>query len=185
MPQKRTNREYVLGGLFALLAAFPLVADTQGIALLEGSVTQDVIDRAFEDRQDQSSVRRLRWSVIRDCAKREVNGEPNVCPDPNDFDALKTYWLPKDGETATIEETIAATLQDLDEFERNVLRRAARVGQCPKDLDGMVSGFQALCEQTIGAGDERIDQLEEATRRLQQRTRREEALPSQHYRLKQ
>lgn len=182
--QKRTNREYVLGGLFALLAAFPLVADTQDPAVLRGAVSQEAIDRAFADRDDQSALRRLRWSVLRDCAQREALGEENVCPDPNDFDALNTYWLPAEDEAATVEETIEATLEDLGDYERHVLRRAERVGQCPGDLDGILSGFQALCERTIGDGDGRIDQLLEATRRLERRTHREEGVPSQHYRLK-
>lgn len=165
MFKKRTNREYVLGGLFALMAAFPLVTASDLDVPLEGRVTSDALHRAFDDRDNQSQMRRMRWSILRDCAQREELGEENACPDMNDVDALNRYWLPAEEETATIEETIAATLDDLGNYERNILRRAERNGQCPRDLDGILSGFQALCEQQIADGSERIDQIQEAVNR--------------------
>jgi len=163
--RRRTNREYVLGGLFALTALFPIATGTFDGGTAEGNVSQEAIERAFEDREHNAQLRRMRWSVIRDCAQREAAGEENVCPDPNDYDALRTYWLPKEEDIATIEETIAATLEDLGNYERNILRRAERNGQCPTDLDGILSGFQALCEQSVADGSERTDQIQEAVNR--------------------
>lgn len=178
--QQQSSRTYVLGGLFALLAAFPLVTEMSVSDVpLHGSASAEAIERAFEDRGTQLQLRRLRWSILNDCAQREAAGEENVCPDVNDYDALKRYWLPVDHDSAdTIGETITATLEQLSGLQTHILRRAARVGQCPENLDGMLSGFQALCEATIGQGDQRINQLEEATERM--RTQ-----PSLHYRLKE
>lgn len=162
---RRTKREYVLGGLFALAALFPVATGTFDGGAIEGNVSRDAIERAFDDRERQSQLRRMRWSVLRDCAQREAAGEENVCPDMNDDAALRMYWLPKEGETATVGETIAATLDDLGNYERGILRRAMRNGQCPRDLDGILSGFQALCEQQIADGHPRIDQIQEAVNR--------------------
>lgn len=163
--RRRSNREFVLGGLFALLALFPIATGTFDGGTLEGRVTGNAIERAFDDRGRQSQLRRLRWSVLRDCAQREAAGEENACPDMNDDEALRTYWLPKDGETATIDETIAATLDQLGNVERSLLRRAKRIGSCPPDLDGILSGFQALCERQVAEGTPRLDQIQEAVNR--------------------
>lgn len=179
MASKRTHREYFLAGLFALLALFPLVTDSRAEGALEGSATGDAIERAFTDRAHQSARRRLRWSILRDCGQSAAE----TCPDVNDADALKNYWLPVEHSAAdtdedSVAETIALTLEDLSGNERHILRRAMRIGQCLPHLDGVRSGFQALCEQTIGTTDVRLDQLEEATARMQGDA------PSQHYRLK-
>lgn len=174
--QKYSTRTYVLGGLFALLAAFPLVTTTALDVPLTGSVTGDTVDRAVHDRGTQSAQRRLRWSVLKDCAQREARGEVNACPDINDSDALIRYWVPAQNDGGMAAAAFSASLEDLREYERHMLRRAVRVGQCPADLDSFVVGFQALCEATV-SDDDRLDHVREATEALT-------TVPSQHYRLK-
>lgn len=165
MNRAPTNREYLLGGLFALLAAFPIVTATDLSVPLHGSVAQEAIERAFRDRDDQSILRRMRWSILRDCAQREALGEKDACPDMNDVDALLDYWTPAVREAAPAEEAISASMDDLGEYERNVLRRAKRVGQCLTGLDDLVPGFQELCESEIAKGSARIDAIKEAADR--------------------
>lgn len=163
MKRQPTNREYVLGGLFALLAMFPMVTSVEMPTNLEGSVTQESLTRAFKDRESESTMRRMRWSVMRDCTKREANGEEGVCPDINDADAMIRYWTPVE-HPATVQEddAILASMSDLGDFEKHVLRRAQRVGQCPSGLDEFTPGFQALCEQTAAQRSERRDVIKEA-----------------------
>ncbi len=180
MQHKFSQREYVLGGLFALMAMFPIVTPTSFDVPLEGNVTAEAIRNAYEDREDQSALRRLRWSILRDCAQREAAGEENACPDPNDYDALKMYWLPTEEMKDAAEEVVTATLEQLSGYQKNVLRRAQRNGQCPSRLDELLSGFQALCEQTIEAGSYRVDQIKAATERMQRRMDARENPPTRH-----
>jgi hypothetical protein len=172
LQQRRyTNREYVLAGAFALLALFPIATGTLSGAAFGGSVAGTDIARAYDDREHQTKLKRLRWSVLRDCAQREAAGEENVCPDPNDYGALRTYWLPKEGETATIDETIDLTVKDLGRDEQAILRRASRTGSCPADLDGVRSGFQKLCESMV-KGSPRADAIEDAIKGVMERSYR-------------
>ena len=162
MKRQPTTREYVLGGLFALMAVFPMVTGTALDVPLEGRVTQDSIERAFKDRANESTMRRMRWSIMRDCAQREAMGEENVCPDVNDEGAMQRYWLPAEHEAAPAEDIVKASLEQLGDYEKHILRRAVRVGQCPPTLDGILRGFQALCEDEVSKGTERRDILKEA-----------------------
>ncbi len=186
MKRSYSNREYVLGGLFALMALFPFVTPgTQ--SSLDGMVSQDTIERAFSDRAHESTRRRLRWSVLRDCAQRETAGEENVCPDMNDFNALRTYWvtLPEPAvEDGSGDTTLTLTVDELGSHERHILRRARRNGQCPADLDEVTEGLAALCEHEIGTGDTRLDLLEESVRAILKAPRAKDG-PSTHYRLMQ
>jgi hypothetical protein len=166
MKRQFTTREYVLGGIFSLLAAFPLVTSTSFAVPLEGNVTGDAVRRAFDDRADQSKLRRMRWSVMRDCAQREAAGETDVCPDVNDVDALVDYWTPAVREAAPADEAIAASIGDLGDADLHLLRRARRTGACPDGLDALVPGFQALCEKTVEDSPVRADAINEAARRL-------------------
>lgn len=182
MTRHRSPREYLLGGAFALLALFPVVTGT-GQVPVTASVFGEAGDIAIEDREHASMLRRMRRDILRDCSIREGEGEENVCPDVNDYDALKRYWFPTEHSAASAANTAMATLEELTGYQRNVMRRAMRVGQCPPNMDDMVSGFQALCEHVIGQGDTRLDQLVEATRRYIRHPRGQDA-PSQDFRLK-
>ena len=163
MKRQPTTREYVLGGLFALMAVFPMVTGTALDVPLEGRVTQDSIVRAFKDRANESTMRRMRWSIMRDCAQREAMGEENVCPDVNDEGAMQRYWLPtEENEAAPAEEIVKASVDQLGNYEKHILRRAVRVGQCPPTLDGILRGFQALCDEEVSKGTERRDIIKEA-----------------------
>jgi hypothetical protein len=166
MKRPFTTREYVLGGVFSLLAAFPLVTSTTLSAPLAGNVTGDAIERAFDDRAAQSQLRRMRWSVLRDCAQREAAGEEGVCPDVNDADALMDYWTPAVREAAPAAPAIEASMKDLGHVENGILRRARRIGACPSNLDQLVPGFQALCDRTVAESDLHADAITEAARRL-------------------
>lgn len=166
-----TKREQVLAGFFALAALFPIATGTFDGAALAGRVSQGEIERAFDDKDEQSRLRRMRWSIIRDCAQREAAGDADSCPDPNDYDALRTYWFPKAGDAKTVEETIELTVNDLGHDERAILRRVSRTGFCPADLDAVRSGFQALCDKEV-RGSPRADAIEEATRRVMERSDR-------------
>lgn len=162
MKRQPTNREYVLGGLFALLAMFPMVTSVE-LTHLEGSAAnRDTIERAFKDRENESTMRRMRWSIMRDCAQRETKGEKDVCPDINDEGAMQRYWLPVEEQAAAAEEVITASMDDLGNYERNILRRARRNGQCPEGLDELLPGFQSLCGDAVAEGSERIDAIKEA-----------------------
>ncbi len=163
MNRKPTNREYLLGGLFALLAAFPMVTSVE-LSSLEGSaVNRDSIERAFKDRKNESTMRRMRWSVMRDCAQREALGEVNVCPDINDEGAMQQYWLLVDHDAGEEEkEVVKASMDDLGNYEKHILRRARRNGQCPPELDGILIGFQALCDSVVAEGTDRLDVIKEA-----------------------
>lgn len=162
MQRQPTNREYVLGGLFALMAMFPMVSDVGMPTALEGRVTQDTIERAFNDRKDGSTMRRMRWSVMKDCAQREAKGEENVCPDINDEGAMQRYWLPVEEQAHEAADVIKASMDDLGNYEKSILRRARRNGQCPQALDELLPGFQALCDDTVAEGTDRIDAIKEA-----------------------
>jgi hypothetical protein len=166
MKHTYTTREYVLAGAFALLAAFPIVSESTFDIPLEGNVTRDAVERAFKDRATQSQLRRMRWSVMRDCAQREARGEANACPDINDADQLVDYWTPAVYEAAPAEEAIAASMSDLGRTEEGILRRARRIGACPANLDNLVPGFQALCDRTVAEGEIQADAINEAARRL-------------------
>lgn len=180
MHYKFSQREYVLGGLFALMAMFPIVTPTSFDVPLEGNVTAEAIRNAYEDREDQSKLRRLRWSILRDCAQREAAGETNACPDPNDYDALKTYWLPVEEMKDAADEVVSATLEQLSGYQKSVLRRAERNGQCPRDLDFLLPGFQALCEQAVKEGNNRVDLIKAAAERMQRRMDQLENPPTRH-----
>ena len=162
MKRTPTNREYVLGGLFALTAMFPMVTDLGMPTALEGRVTQEAIERAFKDRENESTMRRMRWSVMKDCAQREANGEENVCPDINDEGAMQRYWLPVEEQAHEAADVIKASMDDLGDYEKNILRRSRRNGQCPEALDDLLPGFQALCDETVAEGSDRIDAIKEA-----------------------
>jgi len=159
MKRQPTNREYVLGGLLALMAAFPLVTDVSMSTPLSANATQDSIERAFDDRADRVMQRRLRWSVLRDCAQREEMGEENACPDINDEKALEQYWLPAEAEPVIAEEAITASMDELNGYQRSIVRRARRNGQCPQGLDELLVGLQALCEHEVADGADRINAI--------------------------
>lgn len=165
MQHKFTTREYVLAGAFALMAAFPLVTDASLDVPLAGSVTGDAVRRAYHDRAAQSQLRRMRWSVLKDCAQREAAGEEGACPDVNDVRALYDYWTPAVHEAAP-EEAITASMEDLGDFEKGVLRKAGRIGACPANLDALVPGFQELCERTVDKHGRDADAINEAARDL-------------------
>ncbi len=187
MKRQPTNREYVLGGLFALMAMFPMVTSVELGSGLQGRVTQDTIERAFKDRKNESTMRRMRWSVMRDCAQREALGETNVCPDINDEGAMQRYWLLTDHDAAEEEEEspTKASMDDLGAHEKSILRRARRNGQCPPELDGILAGFQGLCDSVVAEGTDRIDAIKEAADRWVGAPRVPKS-PSEHYlRLKQ
>ncbi len=163
MRRKYSNRECVLGGLFALLAAFPLVTSSDLDVPLAGSVSQETINRAYDDQASQSVLRRMRWTILRDCAQREALGEANVCPDMNDTEALRNYWnAPAEEEEISANEAIGASIEDLGSYETHILRRARRNGQCPEGLDALVPGFQELCDRTVAEGTPRRDAIQEA-----------------------
>ena len=179
MKRQPTNREYVLGGLFALMATFPMVTDVGMPSSLEGRVTPDAVERAFHDRKDESTMRRMRWSVMKDCAQREAKGEENVCPDINDEGAMQRYWLPVEEQSAEAEEVIAASMEDLGDYQRNILRRARRNGSCPEALDELLPGFQALCDEAVADGSERQNAIKEAAKQWLGAPRAKG--PSDHY----
>lgn len=161
-----TNREYVLGGLFALLAMFPMVTSVELGSLQGSAVTQEALVRAFKDRENEPTMRRMRWSVMRDCAQREALGEANVCPDINDEGAMQQYWiLTSEHEAAETDEVVKASMDDLGTYEKHILRRARRNGQCPEELDSILVGFQALCDSVVAEGTDRLDVIKEAADR--------------------
>lgn len=166
MKRHPTNREYILGGLLALMAMFPMVTSVDLGFGLQGRVTQDIIERAFKDRKNESTMRRMRWSVMRDCAQREALGEMDVCPDINDEGAMQRYWLLTDHDAAEEEEAVTqASMDDLGSYEKSILRRARRNGQCPPELDGILAGFQGLCDSVVAEGTARIDAIKDAADR--------------------
>lgn len=175
MKRTYTTREYVLGGLFSLMAAFPLVTATGIDVPLEGRLVGGELADTIGDKENQSALRRMRWSILRDCAQREALGEENACPDVNDYDAMVRYWHPEGNEAPVAEESVDMSIEDLGDYEAHILRRAQRVGQCPAELDALVPGFQELCKKKV-YHDDRIDVLKAAAGEL--------ANPSQHYRLK-
>ncbi len=184
MLQPRTPREQLLAGVFAFLALFPLATGSIDMTTSTASVFGEAGERAVRNRDSLMIERRVRQAILWDCSVREGNGEEGVCPNINDPKAMRGYWLERapEEEVPTVEETAEATLEDLSGFERGILRRAARLGQCLDGLDEIVPGFQALCEKEIGRGDNRLDVLKHATERLQEQAS-DEDLPSQHYRV--
>lgn len=90
MHRTPTQREYILGGLFALMAAFPLVTSSQNVPL-EGSVTGGTT----AERAEQSTLIPMEWNVLCDCDEAET---------------VPASWLPAQGSVASVEETIRKTL---------------------------------------------------------------------------
>jgi|GEM_PF-4715243 len=175
MKRTYTTREYVLGGLFSLMAMFPLVTATGIDVPLEGRLIKGDLADAIGSKDDQSALRRMRWSIMRDCAQRESLGEQNICPDAKDYDAMIRYWEPEGNDAPVAEASVDMSIEDLGDYEAHILRRAQRIGQCPTELDALVPGFQELCEKKV-YHDDRLDVLKEAAGEL--------ANPSRHYRLK-
>lgn len=65
---------------------------------------------------------------------------------------MQRYWLPVEEQAAAAEEVITASMDDLGNYERNILRRARRNGQCPEGLDELLPGFQSLCGDAVAEG---------------------------------
>lgn len=176
MTQKRPAHQYILGGFLALVAAFPLATGSVGDTPLAGSVQGvhgEQAERAQADRANQSRLQRLRWTVMDECQR-----EGTECPDPSDVEALRNYGKDEVHEAAP---DVISVIDLLGDYERAILRRSIRSGQCPEGLDGIVLGFQELCDSAAKDGNSRLDQLQKATKRA----RRATTPPSQNYRAEQ
>ncbi len=136
---------YVLAGLLALVAAFPLVVDTEGKVLLDASVT-NLREQVKENKDTFRNTRRDYEDAIALCSKRQKDGEDVVCPDVNDPVGIQRFLkgLPSEHEAAPAT-NVALKLSNLDDTQAGLLRRYQRAHACPDSMEEILPGFKALC----------------------------------------
>lgn len=166
--RKPTQREYVLSMLLALIVTTPLATDMTGSATqhLTGAVT-NLRRQVLENRADLRAQRRAYDKVRAVCLRRSQKDETVECPEFNDKKGIRVFLrtTPKDKkaldptegkeeaaaeeEQAEEEETQmkerALRLEDLNDWQKSLLRRYQRTDFCSKTMNDIVPGFYELC----------------------------------------
>lgn len=152
--RRLTKKEYVLAGIFAFIAAYPLATADEGAFGLNilppiGSLVS--VDRGDVNRDDRNTYLRERAQVMRVCTNRLQNDPETVCPDMNDPTAVRVFLrgLPTVHKAATGSIADTLTILDLTETQRGLMRRLIRVRTCPDTLDDILPGFLELCESVL------------------------------------
>lgn len=150
--------EYVLLGLFALVAAFPLAT---GVALSMDTPLAALVSphKALQLREDARELQREHARIVEICMERAAKDETVVCPDINDPKAIRAFLKNRKvqetetGSTVTEEDgTPVLRESDLNEVQRGWIRRYQRVQRCPINLNEVLPGFYELCVKSLRGG---------------------------------
>jgi hypothetical protein len=153
--RRLTKKEYVLAGVFAFIAAFPLATASNGaftVDLLPPLAS--VVGRrdVMELRSERHEFQRQRAKVMEICDKRANTDADVECPDMNDPAAISRFMrglesLEPDTGTGVTEAVIS--IFDLSDHQRGTLRRFERLRTCPETLNDILPGFYELCLSAV------------------------------------
>ncbi len=154
--RRLTKKEYVLAGVFAFIAAFPLATASDGVFSVEIlPPLASVVGRreVMELRNERNLFQREKAKLLETCENRAQKNPDIVCPDINDTNAVRRFMRglpfmvhPAAG-TGTVE--LVNTVFDLTENQRGILRRFERLRTCPETLNDILPGFYELCLSTV------------------------------------
>jgi hypothetical protein len=147
--------EYVLAGVLALVAAFPVVTDVSMLGsdlsvtaslLSSKAIKEQAKDNQIDYRQNRRDFQKARAL----CQELQSQGKEVNCPNINDADDLRVFLATHENAVEAVEGTGAAlTVSDLNTFQLNLLRRYKNIHSCPKALNDVLPGFYALCQANV------------------------------------
>lgn len=156
-----TNRErFLRNAILLLLAAFPVFLVTverpalQGSTLTESPVMGQVRARAQTYRESLMQEARIVTQLRAKCDDRHSIDPTFVCPDYHDKAAVHMFLV---NETSDVVTTHAAAgtdtslrVQDLSDYDQNLLTRYQNAGSCPMSLKNYsIAGFYDLCQSML------------------------------------
>ncbi len=153
--RRLTKKEYVLAGVFAFIAAFPIATATDGafaVDLLPPLASVVGRREVIELRSERHEFQRERTKVMEVCANRAKTDPDVECPDLNDPAAVRRFMrglVPFEPETGTGVTEAVISIFDLSEHQRGTLRRFERLRTCPEALNEILPGFYELCLSTV------------------------------------
>jgi len=157
----RTTKKshYVLSGVLAIVAAFPLATDLalpSGGFDLGASLLTEVQQKAKGNQDENNEKRRLVREIQKVCRERSATNPEVRCPDVNDSKAvtlfLRSGKVVEVHSAATDSGSTVKTLLPMDELsdkQRLMLRRFQRAGTCPEGLRDYTAGFYELCVESL------------------------------------
>jgi len=153
--RKLKKHEYVLLGIFAFVAGFPLATATDGWSFDVVPLGSILSPReVIEQRANNVMMRRENNEIRRICMKRLGDDETVECPDINNAIQVERFLIgkPIHLEASGSGEVMSGALHvtDLGTAEASMLRRFKRTGTCPDGLDKFLPGFGALCLEEVG-----------------------------------
>ncbi|HVW66889.1 MAG TPA: hypothetical protein VHA78_04135 [Candidatus Peribacteraceae bacterium] len=154
--RKLKKSEYVLAGILALVAAFPLavhqpeLADVSLSATVATTQQQEALNHYSDYRQNLRDYQK----ATQICIQLRAEGKDITCPDVNDYDAIQRFL---NGDYAVVSQEASSSssstpvLQqsDLNVSEQNLLRWYQRINFCPVSLQNSMPAFYNLCESTL------------------------------------
>lgn len=160
MRRRFSKREYVLGGLFALIALFPLATEPDGEEVEILPPFASVVGRreVLELRHERSQQVRMQKEVMDICARRD----DVECPDINNYDEMRRFMrgVPVMHDAAVEMITMPLTTSDLSDVQGGLLRRFLKVRTCPDALNDILPGFFDLCSSLLDETEDTRPRLE-------------------------
>ncbi len=153
--RRLTKKEYVLAGVFAFIAAFPLATSTDGafaVDLLPPLASVVGRREVMELRNERNVLQRQRSKIMEVCENRAQTNPDVECPDINDSEAVRRFMrglVPFTPDTDTGATKAIISIFDLSENQRGTLRRFERLRTCPETLNDILPGFYELCLSTL------------------------------------
>lgn len=149
MRRRFSKREYVLGGLFALIALFPLATKPDGEEVEILPPLASVVGRreVLELRDERTQQMRMHEKALDICVRR---GDAE-CPDVNNYGELRQFMrgVPVMHNAAFEVVTMPLTTSDLTDVQGGMLRRYMKVRTCPTELNDILPGFFDLCTSIL------------------------------------
>jgi hypothetical protein len=146
--RRLTKREYVLAGVFAFIAAFPLVTATDGahnVDILPPLASIVGRREVMELRNERNLFQREKAKMLEACENREEE-----CPNINDIGAVRRFLRGLPPIVASTGATNSMlTILELTDYQQGILRRFGRIRTCPETLNDILPGFYELCTSTL------------------------------------
>lgn len=151
--------EYILAGFLTLAALIPLATTTNRLGSVFAPLASLTAREKLGIQDDLREQRRLTGEFRRLCAEKTGKDPAFVCPDINDYGAVRMFL--KKGKSATSTETGSTVeppsmkmlrLFQLNDHQRSLIRRYQRVRKCPDGLNDYLPGFLELCESQLTKG---------------------------------
>lgn len=146
------KQRYVAAGIFALVAAFPLVTSGVPSVPLHGSATYVPQEAAADNRDNYRQERRDYARAIELCQRLIAGGKDVACPDVNDKAGIAYFLknhenMPSTGSGST--GTTILNLSDLKIHDLNLMRWYQRINTCPETMKDYMPGFYELCQSLL------------------------------------